>query len=224
MDLNKEREYLENRSFLFNLSDAELIDKITEEKFHIAVIFEKYKDDFQKKLRTLFPGIDYPTIQDIYTDSICDLQDKILSLGLTLLEKKDSSIAGYLMGICQNKMKGVNKKHASKLTITDFENQNDDNYYDAASDQIQYHDQDDLIVQEDLTYNQIRLQFQVLEIMKNKGGKCYSLILLSLSSEYNYQVTNLRELFNYNSDHSTINQKYKCLRRLKKIYNNFQLA
>lgn len=224
MDLDKEKEYLENRNFLFNLSDAELIDKIIEEKFHIAVIFEKYKDDFPKKLRKKFPQIDYPTIQDIYTDSICDLQDTILTRGLTLLEKEDFSIAGYLMAICKNKMIDENEKNTSKLTRTDFENQNDDNYYDPVSDQIQYHDHDDLIVQQDLIYNQIRLQYQVLEIMKNKGGKCYSLILLSLSTEYNYQVTNLTELFNYNNDHSTINQKYKCMRRFKRIYNNFQLA
>lgn len=224
MDFNKQKEYLENRNFLLELSDAELINKIIDDNLYLGVIFEKYKDDLPKKLRKIFPEIDYPTIQGIYTDSICDLQDKILSLGLTLLEKKDFSIAGYLMGICKNKMKDENKKYASKLTRTDFENQNDDNYYDAVSDQIQYHDQDNLIVQEDLRYNQIRLQYQVLEIMKNKGGKCYSIILLSHSSEYNYQISDITELFNYNEDHTTTNQKYKCMKRLKKMYNNFQLA
>lgn len=224
MDFDKEIEYLENRNLLFALNDAELINKIIEDKFHIAIIFEKYKNDFPKKLRKKFPGIDYPRIQDIYTDSICDLQDKILTLGLKILEGKDPSIAGYLMGMCKNKLKDETKKYASKLIRTDFENQNDDNYYDAGSNQIQYHDQEDLITQQELTNKQIHLQYQVLEIMKNNGGKCYSLILLSFSSEYNYQVANLRELFNYTSVHTTINQKYKCLRRLKRIYNNLQLA
>lgn len=224
MDLDKEIEYLENRNFLFNLNDTELIDKIIEDKFHIAVIFEKYKDDYPQKLRKIFPAIDYPTIQDIYTDSICDLHDKILSLGLNILDGKNFSIAKYLKGICENKLKNEYKKNGSKLTRTDFENQNDDIYSDAVSDQIQYNNQDDLIIQQDLTYNQIRLQYQVLDIMKNKGGKCYSLILLSFSSEYNYQTIDLRKLFNYKSNHSTSNRKFRCIERLKEMYNNFQLT
>ncbi|MBZ4042593.1 hypothetical protein [Flavobacterium hibisci] len=224
MDLNKQKEYVENRNNLFALNDEDLIMKIIEDKLYISVIFEKYKDDFQKKLRSKSPKMDHTIIQDIFTESICVLYGKILKHGLRLLQKKGSSIAGYLMGICLNTIRNEIERHGNLFVKKDFENQNYDDYY-IDSDEIQFQNIDkEFIIEQELLYKQTLIQYKVLEIMKNKGGKCYSLILLSFSPEYNYRIRNLTELFNYKNDHTTKSQKNKCMERLRNLYNNFQLA
>ncbi len=225
MDLNKQKEYLENRTLVFNLSDAELINKIIEDNLYLSVIFEKYKDDFPKKLRKIFPAIDYPTLEDIFTESVCIFKDVILRFGLKLLKKKNSSIAGYLMGICKKRILNLKRMHIDRFSNIDFEHSNYEDFYNVDSDQI-HNDKDyeELTSEQEHLYNQTLIQYEVLEMMKRAGGKCYSLILLSLSSEYNYRVSDLRELFNYKNNHTTISQKHKCLMRLEAMYNNFQLA
>ena len=56
-----------------------------------------------------------------------------------------------------------------------------------------------------------------LEVLKERGGKCYSMIILSSKAIYKYTSADLTKLFNYANEATTRTQKYNCIQRLKTI-------
>jgi hypothetical protein len=236
MDYNNQKKYLQIRSYLLTLKDEDLISKIIEDSDHISIIFEKYQERFAKDLIYSNKDLDFQTIQDIITDSIFDLKDKILDLGADLLKTEEYSLEKYLFGICTNKIHSERKMHTNRYIKMNFENQNNDDDDDDDDDgnyasesnipnQIQDNAQhNELIFRRGTIDKKTSSMNQTLEIMKAKGGKCHSLIILSSSQDYNYKISDLTRLFKYKNEITTRNQKYKCIQRFKRIYNQFQLV
>jgi hypothetical protein len=213
MDIERQRQYLENKEYLLNLNDEELIANIIEDSDHIAIIFENYFKDFSKQLTRKFKYLDKQIIEDIVLDSIIDLKDKILKSGQELLNN-NGSLEKYLFGSCTNNIKSEINRRTTNYSKVDIENLN--YFFDPFQD-IQTN-------QDDLDEIAIKKMIRSLKKIKDLGGKCYSLIILSLDEDYNYSDSHLTKLFNYQNDVTTRNQKHKCIKRLKRINLTIQLS
>lgn len=201
-----QKEYLEIQKSLLSLTDEELISRIIDDSNHISILYEKHHKDFCRKLKNKNKDINIQSIEDIVTDSIIDLLEKILKLGTDLLRNDTDSLKKYLSGICKNKILNE-RKRTEKINpeteleiIGDFSDSN-----------------------EDFANPKIILWKKSLEILKEQGGKCYSMIILSSKAFYKYTIADLTELFNYANEATTRTQKYNCVQRLKTIYSELQL-
>lgn len=231
MDFNKQKEYLQNRTYLLGIKDEELIIKIVEDQDYLGIIYEKFKDDYTRRFARLNKDMDYLLIDDIVTDSILILNEKILKAGVSLLEKKENkkkpNIAGYLYVICQNQI-FTERKRSKKHFVHhyDEDNEDDDETFEINIPDEHNHiaDPEELIFSRGIIDQKTNIMIQALKIMKNLGGKCYSLIMLSSSARYNYKMRNLTKLFNYSKEATTRNQKYKCIQRFKRIHSQLRLA
>lgn len=195
-----QKEYMEIRESLLSLTDEELINKIIENSNHISVLYEKYHKDFCRKLQQRNKDINIQAIEDIVVDSILDLLDKILKLGTDLLRKDTDSLKKYLSGICKNKILNERKRTGKINSETELEFIGDFSG-----------------VNNDINDPMIILWKKSLEILKEQGGKCYSMIILSSKAFYKYTIADLTKLFNYANEATTRTQKYNCIQRLKTI-------
>jgi DNA-directed RNA polymerase specialized sigma24 family protein len=200
MKIVDQTQYQEQKNILLTLTDRDLISKIIENQKHIAIIYERHHTIFSQKLNLQNEDFNLGDIEDIVTESIFDLQDKILKTQFKILEKKDAKIKNYLFGICQNKISDRRKKTSNINLKVDIENH------------VHYssHDEDDIDPK-------VQKWKRSLEILKTQGRKCYSLIMLTSKNTYKYKIAALTTLFNYTNDINTRNQKSKCLKKLKKI-------
>ncbi|NRT15273.1 DNA-directed RNA polymerase specialized sigma24 family protein [Flavobacterium sp. 28A] len=186
---------------LLNINDIELIDRIIADPNHISILYERHHKDFSQQLSSKFRDINLHAIQDIVTESILDLLEKIPYLQFEV-GKDNKSLENYLFVMCRNKLYNESKK----ATEIQYEENNKSISY-------LYHKHE-----EDTNNN---LQFekwkQSLEVLKQRGGKCYSLIVLSTSKIYKYKISDLTRLFNYANDATTRTRKFNCLQSLKSI-------
>ncbi|MBB4804382.1 hypothetical protein HNP37_004469 [Flavobacterium nitrogenifigens] len=228
MDLSKQNEYLQNRSELLKLADEELIHKIIEDQEYISVIYEKfyakYTNDFARKYRDL----DYDIIDYFVSEAIVILLYKIKEHGATLLERKEPgktryTIASYLSGICRNQI--LKERNKTNNLEPHYDNHGD--YYNDDLDESTIYPEPVTVNQEqEFTFDidqKTDIMVKSLNLLKAKGRRCYTLIVLS-SSKNRHKIQHITEFFQYKSDNVTRTQKYKCIQRLKRIYNNFQLT
>ena len=167
---------------------------------------QKDHKDFCRELKSKNKDINIQAIEDIFVDSILDLLDKILKLGTDLLRNDTDSLKKYLSGICKNKILNERKRTEKINSETELEFSGD--FSDS---------------NEDFDDPKIILWKRSLEVLKERGRKCYSMIILSSKAFYKYTIAELTKLFNYANDATTRTQKYNCMQQLRTIHSELQL-
>jgi RNA polymerase sigma factor, sigma-70 family len=174
-----------------------LIDLIhTDRTEALSKIYQEYRTEFIAWAIKNY-GCSADEAKDSYQNAIIILYENVVSGKLTEL---NSSAKTYLFAVGKNKIREL-KRHESKKEV-----------FDQATELPAEEEQ------EVFTPEAVQLALNSLEQL---GEPCKSLL-----QEFYYHkstMTQIMEKLGYKNEDTAKNQKYKCLVRLRKIYNELQV-
>ncbi len=177
------------------MSDNELIQRIkVGDKSELVAVYKRYRTEFLNWAVHKY-GCTMDEAKDVYQHSILIFYEKITQDKLTFLT---STIKTYLFAIGKNQVLEKIKRNNRFSDSSHFETSG--NIFDT----------DELNKE-----NEIRLDL-VEKCLKELGDPCRALLI-----SYYYEKKSMQEiaeLLGYKNTDTTKNQKYKCLKRLKKLF------
>lgn len=177
------------------MSDNELIQKIKiGDKSELVTVYKRYRTEFLNWAVNKY-GCSLDEAKDVYQHSILIFYEKITQDKLTFLT---STIKTYLFAIGKNQVLEKIKRNNRFSSSIQFE----------ASGNIFQTDELNL-------ENETRLNL-VEKCLEELGDPCRALLI-----SYYYEkksMIEIAELLGYKNTDTTKNQKYKCLKRLKKLF------
>jgi RNA polymerase sigma factor (sigma-70 family) len=177
------------------MSDNELIQRIKiGEKSELVTVYKRYRTEFLNWAVNKY-GCTLDEAKDVYQHSILIFYEKIIQDKLTFLT---SSIKTYLFAIGKNQVLEKIKRN---------------NRY---SDSSQFEASGNMFYSEELNQeNESRLNL-IEKCLEDLGDPCRALLV-----SYYYEKKSMLEIsdnLGYKNTDTTKNQKYKCLKRLKKLF------
>lgn len=167
----------------------------TDENKALSKIYIDYKDECTAWI-TKHTGISGDDAIDVFQVAVVILYDNIISGKLTTLT---SGLKSYLFSIAKNKAREVYRKNSRHVNI------------ESISEMAFY-------VDEELDAKQI-LESNILHAntaMNKIGDPCKSILQLYYYKRMNME--DITQLLGYKNRDTLKNQKYKCMKRLQKIY------
>jgi len=182
------------------MSDSELIHKIKNgDKSELVIVYKRFRTEFLNWAVTKY-GCTLDEAKDVYQHSILIFYEKITQDKLTFLT---SSIKTYLFAIGKNQVLERIKRNNRFSPIDQIE----------GSGNIFQND-------EWTKENESRLVL-VEKCLEELGDPCRAMLI-----SYYYEkksMLEIAEMLGYKNTDTTKNQKYRCLKRLKKLFTENSL-
>ena len=181
------------------MDDHSVIEKIRREngEKELKEIYNLYRTEFLNWSKKSY-SCSEDDGKEIFQEVMVIFYENIIS---GKLKKMDSNVKTYLFGIGKNKIKEEFRYHAKKTPVEMAENKiNTTINYEAEEGE----DKSEI--------------YNISDCLNILGDPCRSILV-----EFYYKKKNWDDIsrhLNYKSSDSVKNMKYKCLKRLKKIYNS----
>lgn len=214
----------ENANVFKTTYDQELFENNSENDYFELVIRD-CKDRCMGYLRSKnFISLSDDELKDIFADSIIILLEKIRKGGLVLTVP----LQIYLIGVCRIKLlqivnanNTINRDQEIENYSEDgedFDIENSENAYDfeEIGENLLYAFEDESEIKKDFLEKSIIKMTQLLEKIRKDGGNCYELI--TLFSYEKLQIANLTARFEYANDAVTKSLRYKCLKKIRSLW------
>jgi RNA polymerase sigma factor (sigma-70 family) len=194
-----------------SLSDAQLIQLISEDSDYLSCVYTKTKEYCIKFMHKQSNGIEIDEIKDIYHDAVLVLYDKVKTDSFQL----SCSIQTYLNSICRNQLlnrfKDSGKIISFPVSFETGEHNDNSEYLPEIKDWLRYSD----FSINSASGERIRAIMNGLEIMKSSKGNCHE--LLSLVYWENNTMQQIANKLDYKDEQNAKNKAYKCREKLKEI-------
>ncbi len=169
-----------------------------EEDQALKDIYSMFRGDCLQWLQSGY-NLDYDDSHEVFQASVIILYDNVITNKLTTLT---SGIKTYLMAIAKYQALNLNK---IKYKIANHEINNSIEYY--------------VLTDEDEETEKNHLLQKAVAAVEILGDPCKSLLQLFYYKQMNME--DITVLMGYKNTDTTKNQKYKCIKRLQKIYFSY---
>ena len=169
-----------------------------EEDQALKDIYSMFRGDCLQWLQSGY-NLDYDDSHEVFQASLIILYDNVITNKLTTLT---SGIKTYLMAIAKYQALNLNK---IKYKIANHEINNSIEYY--------------VLTDEDEETEKNHLLQKAVAAVEILGDPCKSLLQLFYYEQMNME--DITVLMGYKNTDTTKNQKYKCIKRLQKIYFSY---
>jgi RNA polymerase sigma factor (sigma-70 family) len=183
------------------MEDCEVLEKIrSEDMSGLKEVYTRYHDEFIGLVFKKFPRLEREDAEDIYADTVISLVENIQT-GRITCESLTSTLKTYMFQI------GINKTLARLKRETRFGNIQQEIL--RTTDEAE--EFDNLHEDQELVYKSIQ------KSLTEMGDPCKSLL------EFHYfgkrRMNDIADLLGYKNADVAKNQKAKCMKRLRKMFN-----